>query len=154
VDAVVCTPAAQTSARITHQPVIEAFRDDAVIGEGLQFGGAVSTVAAAGQDPVEIDFLVCTPAPLTQHTGKRSLSPFGLDFLELLQQVDQLGHRDLASSCRCPNARDLTEIEPAQKARLAYPKQSRSVSLADRGPKRVFEKLPCRSELLSALGVE
>jgi hypothetical protein len=64
VDTVALAPAAQTSTCVAHQSVIETFCDYAVVCEGLQFSGAVSTIAPPGQYPIKIDCLIGAPTPV------------------------------------------------------------------------------------------
>jgi hypothetical protein len=45
-------PAAQTAARVGYESIIETFRHDSVVCEGLQFSGSVSAAASTGQDSI------------------------------------------------------------------------------------------------------
>jgi len=71
--------------------LVEAFGDQPVVGECLQLGGAVATVAAApGKQPLEVDRFCGATVSLPDHPRKWAGAALVTELVDLVEEINQL----------------------------------------------------------------
>ena len=89
-DTALFAPLRQALSCVVDEPLVEPLRHQAVVGECLQFGGAMASAPSPRKQALHVDGVVRSAAPLVDDPPERP--PFaGTNALHLLQQGDEFG---------------------------------------------------------------
>jgi hypothetical protein len=141
------TLAPQAPASVVDDLLIKSLTHESVVRKALKLGYSMRTRPLARKKPVEVDGLRRPATPVANHSRKGPPNTIRTGAFDVLEQLHDLGERDLAPAVWRNDRGDVPAPDPPVERRLTDTKQPRSFSTADRWSGDGLEKFANRPQL-------
>jgi hypothetical protein len=111
-----------------------------MVGEGVEFGHAMSPAAPSRQQPLKVDALCGLAAALAHDGGQRAAGSCNVEALSFLEKIEKLSKRDFVAPIGGQHGRNVTSVKPSLERRLTYSEKPRRCRRPDSGAERAFDE--------------